>query len=132
MVPLIQVFDMPTSIHFYRDQLGFELVQSNTRGDTCDRCMLRFAGIVLMLNTQYEAHERPAAQDPVRRAHHDTALYFGCPDVDAGYAQLCAAGLPVKPPYITGYGFKAVDLKDPDGFHLCFQWPAEQPHKETT
>jgi hypothetical protein len=25
LVPLLQVFDMPTSIRFYRDVLGFEL-----------------------------------------------------------------------------------------------------------
>ena len=27
LAPLLQVYDMPTSIHFYRDLLGFELVQ---------------------------------------------------------------------------------------------------------
>ena len=26
IAPLIQVYDMPTAVHFYRDLLGFELV----------------------------------------------------------------------------------------------------------
>lgn len=29
IAPLLQVFDMPTSIHFYRDVLGFEIVQTS-------------------------------------------------------------------------------------------------------
>ena len=35
MTPLLQVFDMPTSIAFYRDVLGFDLVStSKPRGST--------------------------------------------------------------------------------------------------
>ena len=35
---LVQVFDMPTSIRFYRDILGFEVVQTTTprEGDQFD------------------------------------------------------------------------------------------------
>lgn len=29
IAPLLQVFDMPTSLAFYRDALGFEVVGSN-------------------------------------------------------------------------------------------------------
>ena len=126
MAPLLQVFDMPTSIAFYRDALGFEVVQSNTPGDDCDWVMLKLNNEHLMLNTAYESEFRPAAPDPkFMAAHRDTALYFGSPDVEATYNHLLAAGLPVKPPTTTGYGFKAVFVDDPDGYVLCFQWPAE-------
>lgn len=127
MIPLLQVFDMPASLRFYCNQLGFELVQSAGPENDVGWVMLRLGGAQLMLNTQFELHDRPSAQDPKRTAAHgDTALYFGCPDVDAAYQHFRAQGLPVKSPYVTGYGYKAVDVKDPDGYHLCFHWPAEK------
>lgn len=126
LAPLLQIFDMPTAIRFYRDKLGFEVAeQSQTEsGDDCDWALLRLNGIELMLNTAYEKQERPPAPDPVRiAAHADTAIYFGCPDVDAVYTHLCAKGIDVKEPVITSYRFKALSLIDPDGYYLCFHWP---------
>src|ERR1700726_1173938 len=82
--PLLQVFDMPTSIAFYRDVLGFEVEStSKPRGEHFDWALLKLNGVELMLNTAYEEDARPSAPDPVRfSAHDDTAIYFGCPDVD--------------------------------------------------
>lgn len=123
MAPLLSVFDMPTSLAFYHDVLGFQTVStSNPEGDWV---LLRRDGIELMLNTAYEAHDRPAAPDPARAAAHmDTALFFGCPDVDAAYGHLRARGLEVRPPVVRDYGMKQVYVTDPDGYNLCFQWPA--------
>ena len=36
LCPLIQVFDMPTALVFYRDKLGFERVQDSGEGDKID------------------------------------------------------------------------------------------------
>ncbi|HUP49498.1 MAG TPA: transposase [Thermoanaerobaculia bacterium] len=36
----------------------------------------------------------------------------------------CAKGLPVEAPMVTHYGMKQLYLRDPDGYNLCFQWPA--------
>jgi catechol 2,3-dioxygenase-like lactoylglutathione lyase family enzyme len=123
MAPLLMVFDMPTSLAFYRDVLGFQAVStSNPEGDWV---LLRRDGIELMLNTAFEAPDRPPAPDPARAAaHRDTALFFGCPDVDAAYGQLRALGLEVQPPVVRDYGMKQVYVTDPDGYNLCFQWPA--------
>ena len=35
--PLIQVYDMPTSVRFYRDVLGFEVIESSYLGTACVR-----------------------------------------------------------------------------------------------
>ena len=35
LCPLIQVFDMPRSLAFYRDQLGFGIVDQDSPGDNC-------------------------------------------------------------------------------------------------
>jgi glyoxylase I family protein len=126
MAPLLQVFDMSTSIKFYRDVLGFEVVTtSNPRGEHFDWALLRLHGVELMLNTAYEEDARPPAPDPARiAAHDDTCLYFGCPDVDAAYAHLRARGVAAKEPKVAPYGMKQLYLNDPDGYNLCFQWSA--------
>ena len=127
MAPLLQVFDMPTSIKFYRDALGFEVVTISTpRGGHFDWALLRLNGVELMLNTAYEEDARPPAPDQARfAAHEDTCLYFGCPEVDAAYAYLRARGVAAKEPKVAPYGMKQLYLSDPDGYSICFQWPAK-------
>jgi catechol 2,3-dioxygenase-like lactoylglutathione lyase family enzyme len=127
MAPLLQVFDMPTSIAFYRDVLRFEVVTtSKPRGEHFDWALLRLNGVELMLNTAYEEDARPPAPDPARiAAHDDTAIYFGCPDVDTAYAYLRAHGVAANEPKVAHYGMKQLYLRDPDGYNLCFQWPAK-------
>ena len=122
MVPLIQVFDMPRSLHFYRDQLGFAVIATSGNSDDCGWAHLRLHGTELMLNTAYDVGKRPPSPDSARvRAHDDTALFFTCADVDAVYWQLRGIGLEVKDPEIQSYGMKQIYLKDPDGYILCFQ-----------
>jgi glyoxylase I family protein len=127
MAPLFQVFDMPTSIKFYRDVLGFEVVTTSPpRGGHFDWALLRLNGVELMLNTAYEEDARPAAPDAERiAAHDDTCLYFGCPDVDAAYAYLRTRGVAAAEPKVAHYGMKQLYLRDPDGYNLCFQWAAQ-------
>lgn len=128
---LLQVFDMPTSVRFYRDILGFEVVESSEReGDFFDWGMLRLNDAFLMLNTAYEQDRRPAQPDPLwTKSHGDTCLYFGCPDVDAAYQHLRAKGVDVNEPKVAPYGMKQLYLTDPDGYSLCFQWPAGEETK---
>ena len=123
---LLQVFDMPTSVRFYRDILGFEIIQTTPReGDQFDWGLLRLGETQLMLNTAYEQDERPAQPDPERiAAHRDVCLYFGCPDVDAAYRHLLSHGIDVEEPRIAPWGSKQLYLLDPDGYTLCFQWRA--------
>lgn len=129
MAPLFQVFDMPTAIRFYRDLLGFEVVQTSPKlseaAEDVNWAMLRLNGVTLMLNTAYEPEHRPAAPDRARiSAHDDVCLYFGCPDVDKAYHELRALGLDVNEPKTAPYGMRQLYFTDPDGYHLCFQWPA--------
>jgi glyoxylase I family protein len=128
LAPLLQVFDMPTSVRFYRDVLGFEVGLTDGKpADDYDWCLLRLNEVVVMLNTAYEGPERPAKPDPSRvSAHGDTALFFDCPDVDSAYAHLKARGVTVEEPWITHYGFKNLTLKDPDGYDLVFHSPVDQ------
>jgi catechol 2,3-dioxygenase-like lactoylglutathione lyase family enzyme len=129
LCPLIQVYDMPTSLRFYRDVLGFEVFSTSPprSPDDCDWVWLKRNGAELMLNTRYEFDSRPEAPDPaLMAAHDDTCLYIGCPDVDVAYRRLRAQGLKVEEPKVAPYGMKQLYLKDPDGFGICFQWPAPE------
>ena len=126
MAPLLQVFDMPTSIAFYRDVLGFEVVTTSKPGaENFGWALLRLNGTELMLNTVYEEDSRPPEPDRARiAAHDDTTIFFGCPDVDAAYAHLRSRAENVKEPKVAPYGMKQLYVRDPDGYNLCFQWPA--------
>jgi glyoxylase I family protein len=130
LCPLLQVFDMPTSVKFYRDVLGFELAGNSPiihspQGDYCHWCMLRRGSNTLMLNTAYDERERPPAPDPARfAAHSDTALFFSCADVDATFSQLLRFGVAVlEKPATTHYKMRRFTIADPDGYNLSFQGP---------
>lgn len=131
LCPLIQVFDMPVSLAFYRDILGFEIVQQSSPGDNCDWAWLKRDGAELMLNTMFESDSRPAEPDVARMSHHgDTGLFIGTPDVDAMYAFLTRCGISVGPPVVRAYGMKQLYVNDPDGYGICFQWTAAEPSGE--
>jgi len=130
LCPLLQVFDMPTSVKFYREVLGFELVGNSPivhspQGDYFHWAMLRRGSNTLMLNTAYDEGERPPAPDPARVAtHSDTALFLGCPDVDATFNQLLPFGVRVlEKPMTTVYRMRRFTIADPDGYNLSFQGP---------
>jgi uncharacterized glyoxalase superfamily protein PhnB len=128
-VPLLCVYDVPTSIAFYRDVLGFEVVQASKpftdAKDDSGWAMLRLNGVELMLNNAYENNVRPPQPDAARvLGHRDTILYFACRDVDGTYTHLRERGVAAEPPKVAYYGMKQVYVKDPDGYGLVFQWPA--------
>lgn len=50
-------------------------------------------------------------------------LYFGCMDVKVPHIELTKIGVKVTKPYATGYGWIAIEMKDPDEYGLCFHSP---------
>lgn len=124
--PLLEVFDMPTSLAFYRDKLGFRITGDSGQGDESGWVMLELGDSTIMLNTAYDDGERPEAPDPARAAaHSDTCIYFGCPDPDAAYEYLKGQGVILDSPADAPYGMRQLYLSDPDGYNLCFQWPVK-------
>lgn len=129
LTPLFFVYDMPTSVRFYRDVLGFEVVQNSPPVEEVmfHWCLLRVGGADLMLNTAYEFNsERPAQREPAcTEAHNDTCLYIACPDIDAAYDELKDKVPSIRKPTDAPYGMKQLYLRDPDGYAICFQWPTD-------
>jgi len=58
VAPLLQVYDMPTAVRFYRDLLGFEILNQSRDGEEFDWCLLSRGGTEIMLNTMYESEYR--------------------------------------------------------------------------
>lgn len=127
LTPLLGVFDMPTSLRFYCDLLGFEIVSASPEVETREGrfshwTWLRLGSAELMLNTQFDSNERPEDSDPARiSAHADSVLYVGCTDVDAAHATLTRRGLPAEPPTVAPYGLRVFGVRDPDGYTIVFQ-----------
>ncbi len=126
LCPLLQVFDMPTSLRFYRDVLGFSVVEKSGEGDDVGWAWLRHGDAALMLNTAYDEGTRPASPDaPRAAAHGDTILFLGCEDLDAAYSHLVAHGVDAQAPKVAPYGMRQVYTSDPDGYGVCLQWPVQ-------
>lgn len=126
MTPLLQVFNMPRALAFYRDVLGFEVESDSGKGDDSSWVWLRHGGINLMLNDQYEpGHVPPSPHEERTRWHDDTCLYFNCTDPDGVYEYLGSKNIDCEPPKVAPYGMKQLILHDPDGYAICFQCRAE-------
>lgn len=125
--PLIEVFDMPTSLRFYCDVLGFKVRSSSGPVPDCGWAWLDSGTAELMLNTMYDDGKRPPVPDAQRKAaHRDTCLYFGCRDLDGAYGHLRTHDVAERPPEVAYYGMRQLYLRDPDGYGLCFQRVAMQ------
>lgn len=126
VAPLILVYDMKVCLDFYCRIVGFTLV---TGADAPDYtwALIRLNNVELMMEPIYPKGQRPELPDPLRTAHHrDTVLYFGCSNIDEAYESLRASGVQLDPPRIAPYGMKQLYFTDPDGYLLCFQFPASE------
>ena len=119
---LLQVYDMQKSVAWYRDGLGFKVLQVYEPDGHLYWALLKLGDAQLMLNAKYEDEERPV-QPPATVGHDDVTLYVDCTDVDEAFAAIGTAGLHLEPPQTTHYGMKQLTVVDPDGFQVCFQQP---------
>ena len=129
LTPLIGVFDMPTSLAFYRDLLGFTVVSASPEVETAEGrfphwMWLRFGEAEIMLNTQYDSNERP--KQPPEKRPKDTVFYINCSDVELAYRELTGRGLKAEHPKVAPYGLKLFSAEDPDGYTIVFQEVRQQ------
>lgn len=132
MTPLLQVHGMPQSLAFYREALGFAIIDASAVVETPEGRFSHWVWLALgpaqlMLNTAYDEGRRPAARVEARqRWHGDTCLTFGVDDVDAVYGALRPRLPTLQPPADAPYGMRQLYLSDPDGYGLCFQTPIRE------
>ena len=126
LTPLLQVYDMQSSLAFYCDVLGFELLEKAGPPDDIGWVMLKLNKSYLMLNTLYEMADRPQTPDMQRfQSHQDTCLYFMCEDPDRVYDHIIQNGIKADKPAVAPYGMKQLYFSDPDGYSICFQSPVK-------
>jgi uncharacterized glyoxalase superfamily protein PhnB len=90
LAPLFQVFDMPASIHFYRDLLGFEVIDTSKplseHADDVTWAMLQLNDTIVMLNTAYEPECRPLS--PIRRESPRMRILRSTSDVETSITRI--------------------------------------------
>ena len=115
IVPLLFVEDVMRSAAFYRERLGFEIVNKWEPESKLNWCRMERDGCALMLQQACEE------DGPAEGRGRGVGFFFNCGDADAMHAELCSRGLAVDPPKLAFYGMNQLFLKDPDGYELCFQ-----------
>lgn len=122
LIPMLSVSNLTQSIAFYRDRLGFHVV--NVFGEPEPKwCMLGHGPIKLMLN------EPPRAEINTLPPHaRNFQVYYFYPDDVVGLHDTWKrGGLPVSDLRVTGYGMKEFELRDPDNYWLWFGQESADP-----
>ena len=122
LVPMLSVSDLKRTMSFYRDRLGFHVV--NTFGDPEPRwCMMDRDGVRIMFN-------QPPSQEMAKLPQHakDFQIFYFYPDdVVTLHSDWNRGGLPVTDLRVTFYGMKEFELRDPDGYWLWFGQSSSDP-----
>jgi len=116
--PLLTVQAIEQSIAFYRDRLGFEMVDEAEAEGRVFWCRLAREGASLMLQQAEEAEDGPA-----EGRGRGVAMYFVCDDAALMYTEFAERGLAVKEPVVAPYGMKQLYVTEPDGYTICFESP---------
>lgn len=104
--PILQVADVPRSLVFYRDLLGFAVMYVFPADGEPQFVSLAIDGGKLALG---------ATEEPVQSA--STALWLYADDVDAAVAHLREAGVRVvAEPADQPWGERVTSVADPDGY----------------
>lgn len=112
MVPMVCVSDVPRSVAFYQQALGFQVLNTYEHEGQLNWAFLRSDPVELML----VAGEEPFGDRQCR----DVILYFYPTDIETLHMNLMQQGFPVGELSATFYGMKEFRLEDPDGYELCF------------
>lgn len=126
LVPLLNVRDVPRSVEFYTNILGFTVLSRSETDGRLTWARLGSGSVELMLN----ASESTSADEagPARRAaagsFSDVVLYFEVSDVNALHARLKGFGVTASIPFDTQNG-REMRVRDFDGYEIAFTSPLE-------
>ncbi|HWD29895.1 MAG TPA: VOC family protein [Rhizomicrobium sp.] len=115
--PFFAVLDVPRSVAFYRDRLGFAVLFEE--GDFF--AMVARDAAQLFLKSQVGIAPAP---NPARHRALRWDAYLSVPDPDALAAEFAARGTPFATPLAdTSDGLRGFEIADPDGYVLFFGRP---------
>jgi catechol 2,3-dioxygenase-like lactoylglutathione lyase family enzyme len=116
VVPVLLADDLASTLHFYVNTLGFEVVGQHQHASRIDWHFLRRGNAEIMLA---ESGESPSQIDVVDRDKR-SAFYFFAEDLAALRNELVAKSARVSPIRVTPDGIGEFELLDPDGHVLVF------------
>lgn len=123
LTPLLNVEDLPRSLAFYRDQLGFEVEREFAHEGELVWAQVRSGPALIMLNRSPARVARGRRTDA--ESYDDAILFLGVADAPALREALVAKGLDPGPVRREDYGVHEFALRDPDGYELAFTSPLD-------
>ena len=126
MIPMLNISSLETSLEFYREALGFEVVSAKDALDEYRWGVIRSGDTELMLSETDTALNLPKGIDPHHNTDWPVIYYFYPDDVEALYRDVVGKGFKATPLEVTFYGMKEFSLQDPDGHMLSFGQDAEE------
>ena len=123
--PMLAVTDLPRSIRFYTEKLGFTV--RGTFGEPPVWCSLFRDGWQVMLN----APPRERVERDVPRASKDYQIfYFYTDDAPALREEFAGRGVQTTDLRVTIYRMKEFEVRDPDDYWLWFGQDTDEPPTE--
>jgi len=116
VAPFFLVADVTKAAEFYRDKLGFKIIGYFFEEPPVFAMVSRDDKIVMLSLMQ-------TSRGGSNRGHKAEAIdaYFWVDDVDTLYAEFRQAGADIiMPPTLRVYGMKELEIRDLDGYVLCF------------
>lgn len=118
--PFFIVDDVPRSIAFYRERLGFSVAYEGPEDDVFFGIIYR-DGVQLFLKSEQDVAPVP---NHARHPHLRWDAYVYAPDPDALHAHFAARGASFSEPLRdTHDGLRGFEVTDPDGYVLFFGRP---------
>jgi catechol 2,3-dioxygenase-like lactoylglutathione lyase family enzyme len=112
----LEVNNMEESIHFYVDQLGFQIQKHNPDAEPPTVTLL--AGTLKITLAQH--------LETMLRRGRGVNFFVGVENVDDYYRRLTALGLELQPPVDEGWGGRFITVQDPDKYRFFFvTWDSE-------
>lgn len=116
---LLNVADIDASLGFWRDLIGFEVVDRFDYEGAPVFASLRSGDVQLMLN----ARGGDPAPRRARPHYTEAVIYLGVESVHGLVRALRAKGLEAPDPEAQEYGLDEITLRDPDGYEIAFTSP---------
>lgn len=116
LVPMLICADVRASVRFYRDVLGFEVVDRMDDVGATGFASLRNGPAQIMLASPTYIPRAPR----VEGRYPQSAYYFYVEDADALRAAVVGAGWPATQCVDRFYGLREFEVVDPEGHVLLF------------
>jgi catechol 2,3-dioxygenase-like lactoylglutathione lyase family enzyme len=121
---MIYTARFPQALEFYRDRLGFKVIDEYPGGYA--RMQSPGGRTTIALHGLEAGQGMDAAQEGLR-------LYFEIQGLDAFCARLVAQGVKLdKMPEDMPWGWRHAYLRDPDGHELSFYWAGAKRFRKTS